>query len=45
MRVLEVAVSYGEYWDGPHGRLGQALTLLKAALGDEDVGEQGDVRV
>lgn len=45
VRLLEVTVSYGEYWDGPHGRLGQALNLLKAALGDEDAGEQGDIRV
>lgn len=45
VRLLEVSVSYGEYWDGPHGRLGQALNLLKAAFGDEDAGEQGDIRV
>ena len=31
VRVLEVTVSYGEYWDGPDGRLGQALNLIKAA--------------
>ncbi|MCW2616354.1 MAG: ral stress protein [Frankiales bacterium] len=45
VRVLEVSVSYGEYWDGPHGRLGQALNLVKAALGNDDAGEQGDVVV
>lgn len=45
IRVLEVTVSYGEYWDGPHGRLGAALQLAKAALGNESAGEQGDVVV
>lgn len=45
VRVLEVTVHYGEYWDGPHGRLGQALNLVKAALGRTDAGEQGDVVV
>ncbi len=45
VRVLEVTVSYGEYWDGPNGTLGQALNLLKAALGNDDAGEQGDVVV
>jgi len=45
VRVLEVDVHYGEYWDGPHGKLGQALNLAKAALGNKDAGEQGDVVV
>lgn len=45
VRVLDVTVHYGEYWDGPHGRLGQALNLAKAALGNKDAGEQGDVVV
>jgi len=45
IRVLEVTVSYGEFWDGPHGRLGQALQMAKAALGGEHAGEQGDVVV
>lgn len=45
VRALEVTVSYGEFWDGPHGRLGQALQMAKAALGGEDAGEQGDVVV
>lgn len=31
--------------DGLRGRLGQALSLVKAALGDDDAGEQGDVVV
>jgi len=45
VRVLEVEVHYGEYWDGPHGKLGQALNLAKAALGNKDAGEQGDIIV
>ena len=44
VRVLEVAVAYGEFWDGPHGRLGQVLQLASAALGTP-IGEQGDVVV
>ncbi|MEW6226413.1 MAG: pyridoxamine 5'-phosphate oxidase family protein [Chloroflexota bacterium] len=42
IRVLEVEVAYGEFWDGPSGRLGQALVLARAALG-RPAGEQGDV--
>ena len=45
VRVLEIDVHYGEYWDGSDGRLGQALDLVKAALGKKDPGEQGDVLV
>lgn len=45
VRVLEVDVHYGEYWDGPHGKLGQALNLAKAARGNKDASEQGDVVV
>ncbi len=44
VRVLDVAVSYGEYWDGPHGRIGSLLQIASAALGrGHDAGEQGDV--
>ena len=43
VRVLEVTVSYGEFWDGPHGRLGAALQMAKAALGGEHAGEQGEI--
>ncbi len=43
VRVLEVGVEYGEFWDGPHGRLGAAIAMAKAALG-KDSGEKGDVR-
>ena len=42
VRVLEVSVDYGEFWDGPSGRLGQAVSLVRAALGGSS-GEQGDV--
>ena len=45
VRVLEVSVSYGEFWDGPHGRLGQVLGMATAALGGSHAGEQGDVVV
>ncbi len=44
VRLLEVSVEYGEYWDGPHGRVGSMLQLAAKALGKE-TGEQGDVVV
>lgn len=44
VRLLDVTVQYGEFWDGPHGRLGQVLQLASAALG-KPTGEQGDVVV
>lgn len=44
VRVLDVTVHYGEFWDGPHGRLGSLLQIASAALGrGHDAGEQGDV--
>lgn len=44
VRVLDVDVSYGEYWDGPHGRLGSLVQIASAALGrGHDLGEQGEV--
>lgn len=42
VRVLEVFVDYGEFWDGPSGRLGTSLSVVKAALGRSS-GEQGDI--
>ena len=42
VRVLEVSVDHGEFWDGPSGRLGQALSVARAALGGSS-GEQGDI--
>lgn len=44
VRLLEVSVAYGEYWDGPTGRVGSLLQLGLKALGKE-TGEQGDVVV
>lgn len=42
VRVLEVRVSYGEYWDGPSGRGGGLLSIAKAALG-QDAGTEGPI--
>lgn len=44
VRALEVTVDRGEYWDGPHGRLGALLQLASAAVGRE-TGSQGEVAV
>ena len=44
VRVLDVDVAYGEYWDGPHGRVGSLLQLAVKALGKE-TGRQGDIVV
>ena len=44
IRVLEVAVEHGEFWDGPHGRIGHVLQGVKAALG-QHAGGRGDVVV
>lgn len=42
--VLRIDVADGEYWDGPSGRIGAALQMLKAKFGDaEDAGEQGRI--
>ena len=40
-RVLEVTVAYGEWWDGPGGRVGQKLGVLRAALGGDAGGKGG----
>ena len=48
MRVLDVAVHHGEYWDGPHGRrIGSLLQVASAAIGrdNDDVGSKGDIVV
>ena len=44
-RVLEVTAETGEWWDGPSGRLGQALGILGTKLtGDtKKAGDQGPV--
>lgn len=44
VRLLEITVAYGEFWDGPSGRLGQVLQLASAALG-RPTGSQGDLVV
>ena len=42
VRLLEVSVDYGEWWESPSGVLGRAVTLASAALG-KPVGDQGSV--
>ena len=42
VRVLEVRTSSGEFWDGPHGRIGALVQMATAALG-KDLGSRGDV--
>jgi general stress protein 26 len=42
VRVLEVNVEYGEWWDGPSGRIGQLITVASAAMG-KHVGDKGPV--
>lgn len=39
--VLRFDVHDGEYWDGPSGRIGSTLAVVKAALTD-DPGDAGD---
>jgi general stress protein 26 len=44
LAVLVLEVEEGSYWDAPSGRLGQAIALLKAALGrPSDAGDHGAV--
>jgi general stress protein 26 len=47
VRVLQVEVSDGQWWDGPSGRLGQAVGLLRAAINDDPslAGDHGIVDV
>jgi general stress protein 26 len=47
VRVLQVEVEDGQWWDGPNGRLGQAVGLLRAAINDDPslVGDHGVVDV
>ena len=46
LAVLRLDVSDGEYWDGPSGRIGMAIHMLRAKLSDhpEEVGEQGSIQ-
>jgi general stress protein 26 len=44
LAVLVFEVEEGSYWDAPSGRLGQAIALLKAALGrPADAGDHGAI--
>ena len=42
VRVLEISVESGEFWDGPGGRVGGLISVAKAAAG-ADPGDQGPV--
>lgn len=42
IRVLEFVAEDGEYWDGPSGRVGQMISLVRAALGGQP-GTKGHV--
>lgn len=42
VRVLEINVTSGEWWDGPSGRVGQVLSMVKATLGG-DAGSAGPI--
>jgi general stress protein 26 len=45
LAVLHLDVTDGEYWDGPSGRLGAAIQMVRAALASEPdtVGERGEI--
>lgn len=45
LAVLHVEAANGEYWDGPSGRLGTAIGLLRARMtgNPADAGEHGDL--
>lgn len=45
LAVLEVDVERGQWWDGPNGRLRQAVALVKTAVtrNHEDAGDQGEL--
>lgn len=45
VRVLQIEVTDGSWWDGPTGRLGQAIGLLRAAINDDPsmAGDHGSV--
>lgn len=42
VRVLEVVVNYGEWWDGPSGRIGELIAIASAAIG-KHAGDKGPV--
>ena len=45
LRVLEVTATSGEWWDGPSGRVGQAVAMLRAKVTHDEgaVGESGSI--
>ena len=44
LAVLHFDVDEGEYWDGPSGRVGSLIALVRAAVGgDEAAGDHGPV--
>lgn len=43
LRVLECTIYDGEWWDGPSTKVGQAIGLLKRALGAGEAGGQGEI--
>ncbi|MBI5090592.1 MAG: pyridoxamine 5'-phosphate oxidase family protein [Actinobacteria bacterium] len=47
IRVLQVEVTDGQWWDGPSGRIGQTVGLLRAAINDDPsmAGDHGIVEV
>ena len=47
VRVLQVEIDDGQWWDGPSGRLGQTVGLLRAAINDDPslAGDHGIVDV
>lgn len=44
IRVLEIDVEYGEYWDAPSGTLGRMLAMARASAGRHP-GKEGPVEV
>ena len=42
--VLRFEVAGGEFWDSPSGRIGAAISMLRAAVSGDPGGESGSVR-
>ncbi|MGD9998641.1 MAG: pyridoxamine 5'-phosphate oxidase family protein [Ilumatobacteraceae bacterium] len=47
VRVLQIDITDGQWWDGPSGRIGQTIGLLRAAINDDPsmAGDHGVVDV
>lgn len=43
LRILECTIHDGEWWDGPSTKVGQAIGLLKRAIGGGEAGDKGEV--